>query len=94
MENLIGNAKRIIELQNEIDKFELLCKKMSDVNLAYLFELKVVLTPEGSCNSDKTFYIDDKELRQFIKECVHENYNKRLNKLKDELSQYVISKKI
>lgn len=94
MENLIGNAKRIIELQNEIDRFELLCKKMSVTNVAYNFELKVVLTPEGGSNSDQIFRIDDKELKQFIKECAHEHYNKKLEELKEELNQYVISKKI
>lgn len=91
MENLIENAQRIIELNNKVKSLESICKNVSDANICKQFELRFSLA-KGADNY--TLYIYDRELVEFIKTCVHEHYNKKLEKLKEELNQYVISKKI
>lgn len=91
MENLIENAQRIIELNREVKNLESICKNVSDADICRKFDLKFSVS-KGADNY--TLYIYDRELVEFIKTCVHEHYNKKLEKLKEELNQYVISKKI
>ena len=91
MENLIENAQCIIELNREVKRLELICEQVSDANICKQFELKF----SRSENTDNTtIYIRDRELVEFIKTCVHEHYNKKLEELRGNLNQYVISKKI
>ena len=91
MENLIENAQRIIELNREVKNLESICENVSNADICRKFDL----TFSVSKGADKyALYIYDRELVEFIKTCVQEHYNKKLEKQKEELNQYVISKKI
>lgn len=91
MENLIENAKRIIELNNKVKSLESICEHVSAADIYRQFELKFGLS---KLTDNYTLYIYDKELIEFIKTCVQEHYNKKLEELRGNLNQYVISKKI
>jgi aspartokinase-like uncharacterized kinase len=64
---------------------------VSNADICRKFDLEFSLSDSAN---HYTLYIYDRELVEFIKTCVQEHYNKKLEKQKEELNQYVISKKI
>jgi hypothetical protein len=94
MENLIEKDECIIYFKDKIHRLDVARNMVSDADIDKVFLLKFRSLSIENC--EHVFFIneDEKELRVFIKACVQEYYNKKLNELKEELNQYVISKKI
>lgn len=94
MENINENDECIIYFKDKIHRLDLARNTISDADIDKVFLLK--FRSESIENCEHVFHIDEyeKELRVLIKTCVQEYYNKKLEELKEELNQYVISKKI
>ena len=91
MENLIGNANTIIELNQKLRRLEINLKNVVDVDLEGSFEIHFYFKSNGA---KYEYYIGDKKEREFIIQFIQECLQKRIDEQKAELNQYVISKKI